>query len=372
VDLTLRDDQQQLIDAARRFLARSCDSTVVRAAESSPDGHDRKLWDVAAGMGWPALCIPEACGGAGAGLIELALIAEQAGWAAYTSPLLHQTTLVALPLVWAGTADQRSRWLPALASGEAIGAPALMAPGARDAQSSPPLPGHRDGSGWRLSADRVLVPFAAACDVYTVLAELEGKGASLIVIDAQRAGSPLRHSALGGEPLYSVSFDGVGVREADVVGVAGGGPALLSRALDCAAAVWCSYAVGLAERAVELSVTHARDRRQFGRPIGSFQAIAHRCADMRADLDAMRWLARQAAWSLDARRGTDGAAVAAANAYAHEALRRIFMHAHQVHGAIGFSLEHDLQLFTRRAKAIELTLGDATSQRRRVAASMGL
>lgn len=363
MDLTLSDEQEELVDSARRFLGRSCGSEAVRLVEASPDGHDARLWDAVAEMGWPGLRLPEEYGGSGGGLLELALVAEQMGWAAYTSPLLHQTALVALPLLWAG----HDRWLAELASGEAIGAPALLAPGARDERTSPALPAARGSAGeWQLSGERVLVPFAGVCSMYTVVADLDGP--SLLVVEADRVGESVRQSVLGGEPLYSVSFDGVAVGPGDVVGDA----ALVGRALDCAAVLWCSYGAGLAERALELSVTHAGDRHQFGRPIGSFQAIAHRCADMRADIDAMRWLARQAAWSLDAAPDAAALAVSAAKAYTSDALRRVFIHAHQVHGAIGFSLEHDLQLFTRRAKAIELSLGDASSYRRRVASAMGL
>lgn len=366
MELTLSDEQEDLVESARRLLGRSCDSGVVRLTEASQSGMDRGLWDVVAEMGWPGLCLPEEHGGSGAGLVELALIAEQMGRAAYTSPLLHGTALVALPLLWAG----HDRWLPALASGDAIGAPALLAPGARDEHTSRPLAARREGSGWQLSGERVLVPFAGACDVYTVVADLDG--AALLVIDSERVAEPVRQSVLGGEPMYTVSFDGVEVLADDIVGGAGEALALLGRALDCAAVLWCSYGAGLAERALELSVAHASDRHQFGRPIGSFQAIAHRCADMRADIDAMRWLARQAAWSLDTDPAGAALSVSAAKAYTDDALRRVFIHAHQVHGAIGFSLEHDLQLFTRRAKAIELSLGSADSHRRRVAAAMGL
>jgi alkylation response protein AidB-like acyl-CoA dehydrogenase len=122
---------------------------------------------------------------------------------------------------------------------------------------------------------------------------------------------------------------------------------------------------------LELSVQHARDRRQFDRPIGAFQAIAHRCADMRADVDACRYLAYQAAWALD-RAGTADAEVAAAKSYTNDAVRRVAMHAHQVHGALGFSTEHDLHLFSRRAKAFELSYGTTSRHRERLAAAMGL
>jgi alkylation response protein AidB-like acyl-CoA dehydrogenase len=132
-----------------------------------------------------------------------------------------------------------------------------------------------------------------------------------------------------------------------------------------------AYAVGAAERALELTVEHAKTRVQFGRPIGSFQAVAHRCADMRSEIDAVRYLVYQAAWSLASGRPS-ALEAGAAKAYGNEALRRVFMHAHQVHGAIGFSTEHDLQLFTRRAKAVELSWGGAASHRERVAQAMGL
>jgi alkylation response protein AidB-like acyl-CoA dehydrogenase len=132
-----------------------------------------------------------------------------------------------------------------------------------------------------------------------------------------------------------------------------------------------AYAVGAAERALEMTVQHARDREPFGRPIGSFQAVAHRCVDMRTDVDACRYLAYQAAWRLD-RGGDPDLEVGAAKSYGNEALRRVFTHAHQVHGAIGFSTEHDLHLFTRRAKAFELTYGSAALHRERMARAMGL
>jgi alkylation response protein AidB-like acyl-CoA dehydrogenase len=379
VDLTLSADQEMLVDAARRFLTRSWPAEAVRAVEASPDGHDPKAWSEAAGMGWPGLCLPAEHGGSGAGMVELALLAEELGRAAFGSPLLSQTTLVALPLAWEGTAAQRDRWLPALAAGELIGSAALIGPGARDEGSSPPLAGRRSADRWELTGSRVLVPFAGVSSVLTVLADLEGAGPSMLVVEAERAAAPARQHALGGDPMYAVCFDGAAVGAGDVIGRPGSGAALLARALDHAAVASVAYGVGLGERALELSVSHASDRHQFGRPIGSFQAVAHRCVDMRADLDASRWLARQAAWALDKSAATGGLAgptggleVAAAKAYANDALRRVFLNAHQVHGAIGFSLEHDLQLFTRRAKAFELSLGDTAHHRRRVAEAMGL
>ncbi|MEJ7582619.1 MAG: acyl-CoA dehydrogenase [Acidimicrobiales bacterium] len=146
---------------------------------------------------------------------------------------------------------------------------------------------------------------------------------------------------------------------------------MIRRVLDWAAVVQLAYVVGAAERALEMTVRHACDRHQFGRPIGSFQAVAHRCVDMRTDLDACRYLAYRAAWALDQHWAAD-LEVAAAKAYSNGALRRIFGHAHQVHGAIGFSTEHDLHLFTRFAKAFELSYGSTDRHLDRVASAMGL
>jgi alkylation response protein AidB-like acyl-CoA dehydrogenase len=155
------------------------------------------------------------------------------------------------------------------------------------------------------------------------------------------------------------------------VGEVGAATGVIDATLSFAAVGALAYALGAAERTLEMTVEHARTRVQFGRPIGSFQAVAHRCADMRCDVDALRYLVYQAAWCLDAD-GPSRLEVATAKAYGNEALRRIFMHAHQVHGAVGFSTEHDLHLFTRRAKATELSWGSTALHLERVAQAMGL
>ena len=197
------------------------------------------------------------------------------------------------------------------------------------------------------STDPAVVPFAAEADAVIVGDER--------VVDPRCA----RRSALSDDPLYPVEGDRVGI----------GGDA--ARAADVAAALGLAHATGAAERAVEITVQHAKDREQFGRPIGSFQAVAHRCVDMRADVDASRYLAYRAAWVLDRRSGRE-IEVGSAVAYGADAMRRVFMNAHQVHGAIGFSTEHDLHRFTRIGKTFELLYGSPSRHRERVARAMGL
>jgi alkylation response protein AidB-like acyl-CoA dehydrogenase len=176
-----------------------------------------------------------------------------------------------------------------------------------------------------------------------------------------------RHRDLGVEPLFAVEF-----RDAAAERLGGDQhDAVFQRSINCAAIAQLAYAVGAAERTLEMTVAYARDRLQFGRPIGSFQAVAHRCVDMRTDLDACRYLVYRAAWALDQNPPSE-LEVASAQAYGTDALRRLFMHAHQVHGAIGFSTEHDLHLYTRAAKASELLYGSASHHLETVATAMGL
>ncbi len=196
-----------------------------------------------------------------------------------------------------------------------------------------------------------------------------GAGPSLVAVERGAPGvESTRRATLDGGHLYAVRFADT---PAEAVGPPGGAAAALERVRLEAAVGSLAYMVGAAERVLEMTLEYARTRVQFGRPIGSFQAVAHRCVDMRSDLDALRYLVYQAAWALGTSRDA-GLEVSAAKAYGNEALRRIFQHAHQVHGAIGFSTECDLQLFTRRAKATELAWGSAAMHRERVARAMGL
>jgi alkylation response protein AidB-like acyl-CoA dehydrogenase len=358
MDLTPTDEHRMLGDAARAFVERECPTARVREMDTAA-GLDPALWRAMAALGWAGLALPEDHGGAGRGMLELAVLAEQLGRGPVPSPLLASITLAALPIAWAGTEAQRRRWLPSLASGEWIGTLALLEPGMDDEWARVTMPARPS-----LRGTKVLVPWAEAADLLLV-ASADG----LVVVEPRRGGVRYEpHDALGGEPSYAVTLDGPDAEPLGAPDVAGD---VVDRALDHAAIAALAFAVGAAERALELTVQHARDREQFGRPIGSFQAVAHRCADMRADVDACRFLAYQAAWALD-RRGRAGLEVAAAKSYGNDALRRVLIHAHQVHGAIGFSTEHDLHLFTRRAKAFELSYGGTGHHRERLAAAMGL
>lgn len=361
MDLLPTDEQQMLASAARAFVERTCPSTRVRAIAADPLGLDRDLWMAMASLGWAGLLVDEAHDGSGAGMVELALLCEALGRGPVPSPLIVTTTLAALPIAWAGTEDQRARWLPALASGDAIGTLALVEPGGHDEWDEPRLAG-----GGQLEGTKLLVPWAGVADVVLVTT---ADGVQLVE-PRRGAVTTSRHDDLGADPLFAIELHGASAEPLGI-GDRAAHAEIVRRALDHAAVAQLAFTVGAAERALEMTVEHAGTRHQFGRPIGSFQAVAHRCVDMRTDLDACRYLAYRAAWALD-QGGPADLEVAAAKAYGDDALRRIFANAHQVHGAIGFSTEHDLHLFTRRAKSFELTYGTTTRHLDRVADAMGL
>jgi alkylation response protein AidB-like acyl-CoA dehydrogenase len=276
------------------------------------------------------------------GPVELALVAERLGSGAVPSPLVVTGAL--------------RNALPELAAEhppEAVLTFAALRPGAPNEWASPVHEGADTLTGTYL-----LVPYARGAD-HIVVPNAHG----LCVIDPTHSGATLtRHHTIGGDPLWRLECDAV---------PSGLVPGALGHVLDHLAVASLAYGVGVAQTALALSVQHAKDRHQFGRPIGSFQGVAHRCADMRAEVDACQVLVLRAAWALE--RGVEvELAICSALAYAKDALRRVAMHAHQVHGALGFSTEHDLPVFTRRIKAFELSYGNTALYQERLAAAIGL
>ena len=315
VDLIPTDEQALLIATARDFVAWSADAHSVRSLEESELGYDAAEWATMVDLGWAEL-----------EPLELAFVADELGRGAVPTPLVV-------------TAPLRNA-LPGLATTlppDAIVTLAAIVPGAvNEFVGSHPI------AEPALTATYVLVPYANRATT-VVAATRDG----LACIDQLDEGCVLtREHVVGGDPMFQLVCNRVGAEP-----IAG----KLHTVLDHLAIAALVYATGAAEGALNLSVQHAKDRHQLGRPVGSFQAVAHRCADMRAEVDACRVLGQRAAWALA--RGEDSTyEVSAALGYAKDALRRVAMHAHQVHGAIGFSTEHDLHLFTRRIQGVRAEL----------------
>ncbi|MER6677837.1 acyl-CoA dehydrogenase family protein [Streptomyces sp. NPDC000983] len=377
MDAGFTPEQDRIRRALRELLDRRCGSRELRAAVDSPEGHDPALWAALAGrLGLPGLALPEAYGGVGCSATELALAAEETGRALAPSPLLA-TAVLAAPLVLAlGTGAQRAALLPRIADGSltaALAAPpaCLALTGANDGDwagggRSGGVQARRTADGWRLYGEVEHVLDGHSARILLVAAHTGGFTRSrtdLFLVPGDAAGLVrVRRTALDAtRPLAAVQFRETG---AELLGEEGADvPGALAGVGDTAAAVLACEAVGAAGRALELTVTHVRAREQFGRPIGSFQAVKHRLADVYVQVRAARSAAHYAAWATAHAERVGGLALAEALT----ALRAAAGEAIQLHGGIGFTWEHDAHLYFKRAAGDELLFGPAHRLRARAA-----
>ncbi|HXG03117.1 MAG TPA: acyl-CoA dehydrogenase [Candidatus Binatia bacterium] len=360
------DDQVLLRQSARAFLDEHCKSEVVRALWEDPRGESEALWKDMAALGWLGLALPEGHGGSGLGMVETAILLEEMGRVAYPGPY-RDTVLAALALAEAGTEAQRRRWLPAVATG---GARATIAFVDAEPTWDPEATGTRAepaGGGWRLSGVKAVVPWAHVADFILVPARAP-EGLTLFLVEPSRPG--LAQSVLAGMDLgtrwVSLRLDGVAVGPEAVVGEPGAAAPVLDRALARGAVAASAEMLGAARRSLDMSVAYAKVREQFGQPIGAFQAVRHKCAEMLVDVENAHAATYYAAWALDAGAEDADRAPSVAKAFVSEAARRVCGEAIQVHGGIGFTWEYDLHLFFKRAKALEVMYGDADWHRERL------
>jgi alkylation response protein AidB-like acyl-CoA dehydrogenase len=350
----LTDEQQAIKSTARDFLASRFKSERIREIAGSESGFDESGWKEMAELGWAGLALPEEWGGQGLGTVDLAVLFEEMGYALAPSPLLSNT-IVGLALSVGGSDEQKERWLRPLAEGTLRGTPALI-----DADGPAEPMRFSMAAGDALSGEKTLVMDAGSADFFLV-ATADGarhiveRGAEGVTVTAEESIDLTRR-------LFSVRLDGV--RPAATLPGAGEDyEAVFLRACVALAA----ESTGVAQRALEFSVEYAKDRQQFGRPIGAYQAVSHRCAQMLLETENSRSAVYGAAWAADAEPESLPLAASMAKAYASDAGWRVPDMAIQVHGGIGFTWEHDLHFFLKRGRANAAMLGDAKWHRERVA-----
>jgi alkylation response protein AidB-like acyl-CoA dehydrogenase len=357
----LNDEQQAIKSTAREFLAARYKSERIRELIETERGFEQPDWEEMAELGWTGLALPEQWGGQGLGMVELAILFEELGYALAPSPLFSSTA-AGLALATNGTEEQRERWLPRLASGEARGTLALVDAGHPATIGSFAMEARPDGDGVVLDGEKTLVEDAAGADFILVatadgrrhLVEREAEG---VAVAAEGSIDPTRR-------LYSVRFDGVRVGpDATLNGTQEDYRPVLWRGAVTVAA----ESTGVAQRAMEMAVAYAKEREQFGRPIGAYQAVSHRCAQMLLETENARSAVYGAAWAADAEPGSLPKAAAMAKAYASDAGWRVPDASIQAHGGIGFTWEHDLHFFLKRGRANATRFGDARWHRERVA-----
>jgi alkylation response protein AidB-like acyl-CoA dehydrogenase len=350
------DDQKQLRDQARKFLAEKCPSRAVRAVLDGKQLYDRELWKGLAEMGFLGVAIPEAFGGAGAGHLELCVIAEEIGRALAPVPFSSTVYLAAEAILIAGSDAQKQRWLPLIASGAAIGTLALFEgkgnpspQGIMLAASGSSLTGVKRPVPDGEIADFVIVAARTGSsgrdsDISLFLADMKSQGVEakgLTNVDPSRGQAELRFENCKAEPL----------------GAAGEGWSILSEVLDRAAVLTAFEQVGGADRALEMGRDYALDRIAFGRPIGSFQAVKHMLADMYVSATLARSNCYYGAWALSTNAPELPEAAASARISATQAFQHCSKNNIQVHGGMGFTWEFDCHLYYRRSNALALSLG---------------
>ena len=344
-------EQIQLKDAARRFLADHCPSAVVRAVLEGEAAYAEALWAGLAQMGFLGVRIPEAYGGLGLGYLELCVIAEELGRALAPVPYASSVFLATELLLAAGSEDQKARWLPKLAAGEAIGTLAL-AEGVGPARPEAIHCDVRDGS---LYGSKSPTPDGGVAD-FAVVAARDSAGLSLYLVDL--AGPPVERRALETlDPTRNHAHLEFSSAPAEPLGPAGGGWALVEQVLDVAAVLTAFEQVGGADRALEMARDYALQRKAFGRVIGSFQALKHMLADMYVAVTLARSNAYYGAWALSTAAAELPLAAAAARVSATEAYQRCARDNIQAHGGMGFTWAFDCHLHYRRSNLLALNLG---------------
>lgn len=366
MDITFNDDQVMLQETALAFAKSALAPVRIRALEEDENGFDRAVWKDMARMGWVAAPFPETHGGAGVGMTELGIIVEALGQAAIPSPLFSTVIEAGLLLLDAGSPEQKSEWLPAMASGEAILTTALLESGGALGCEHVHSPLTRSGNGFELSGLKLFVRDAGCADriICVCRSGSAPHAVTLAMVSPNDAGVQRRRlRAAGGESLWEVKFESVRVGSDQIIGEVDGGWPHIARLIQRGAAFKAAELVGIGQASLDLTLDYAKSRVQFGRPIGSFQGVHHHCAEMYRDLVVCRLLAWRAAASLDEGIG-GGREIAIAKAKASAAVPEITRKAHQIHGAAGYYRDYPLELYYHRAVAAMAAYGDPAYHRR--------
>ena len=368
MDFDLSKPQKLLKETARAFLARECRAGRVRELMKTETAHDDGLWQAIADQGWTGLVVPEEHGGLGLGLVELAVVAEEMGRMCLPGAFLSTLTAAAL-IERAGDSGQRAKYLEAIAAGELKATVALLEAGADWDAGAVRLEATRDGGGnFSVTGRKLFVADAGVADLVICVAR-EGERLVLLPVERGAQGMSVKPmpSMDATRKVYEVGFEDATVAGSDALGADGDGRGALAGALEVATVALCAEMVGGMQWVLDTTVEYAKTRQQFGRPIGSFQAVQHQCADMLLMTESARSAAYYAAWALTEGDAAAHVAVSVAKAYCSDAYREVANRGVQVHGGIGFTWEHDLHLYYKRSKSSDTLFGDATFHRERLA-----
>jgi 3-oxocholest-4-en-26-oyl-CoA dehydrogenase beta subunit len=369
MDFSFTEAQQAVSDLSRKIFTERVTPAALKAVEAEPDVFYRKLWADLATAGLLGTAIPESEGGSGHGLLELCALLVEAGAAVAPIPLWPVLVLGALPISALGTPDQKKRWLPGVVAGEVLLTGALAEEGSTD-PARPETLCARAGEGWALTGVKICVPLAPLAARVLVPARTAEGAVGVFLVDPHAEGVSLeRGVATTGEPQFRMTLSGAKVEPADVLAAPSEEGAAVTWIAERAAVALCAMELGVAEKALRMTAAYTAARKQFDRPIATFQAVAQRAADAYIDVESIRLTMWRAAFRLS--EGLPAAeAVAIAKIRAAEAGHRVVYAAQHLHGGIGFDRDYPLHRHYVWSKQIELTLGSASIHLARLGAAM--
>lgn len=377
MDLGLSEEQEMLKTSARDFLQKECPKKLVKQLDESDEGYSPELWQKIAGLGWLGLMFPDEYGGSGGSFLDLVVLLEEMGYNILPGPFFSTVVLGGSTILAAGNKEQKRELLPGIASGEIILTLALTEPSVGYDASSVKTTAVAHNGEYVINGTKLFVPDANVADLLlcvarTKEAENPEDGITIFLVDAKSPGIECTLlKTLARDKQCEVLFNNASVPKENILGELDQGWPVVQDALQKATVAKCAEMVGGAQAALDMAIAYAKERIQFNRPIGSFQAIQHYCANMVSDVDGSRFVTYKAAWKVS--EGLPATMdVAVAKAWTSEAYRRVTLLAHQIFGAIGFTMDHDLHLYYRRAKASEMMFGDSAFQRAIVSRELGL
>ena len=373
MDFGFSEEQEMLRKSARDFLAAESPMTYVRRMMEDDRGFTDAQWKQMAELGWMGLILPEQYGGAGGDFVDMVVVLEEMGRVVMPGPFFSTVLLGALAVLEGGSEQQKARYLKAIAAGELKATVASLEPNGRWEAEGIGATATADSGGFLLNGTKLFVADAHVADLVVVAVRSEQskgeEGISLFAVDVPKEGvtiTPLKTMDQT-RKLCEVKLEKVRVGPEALIGARGGGFPILKRVTDRAKVALCAEMCGGAERVLEMSVEYAKVRVQFDRPIGSFQAIQHKCANMLLLVESAKSATYYAAWAVANDVPEAPLAAAMAKSYTSDAYRVVAGEGIQIHGGIGFTWEHDMHIYFKRAKGSEFTFGDATYNRELVA-----
>ena len=366
MNLSFSEEQGMLKKMAGDFLERECPKSFVREMAEDEKGYIPELWRKIADLGWLGLVFPEEYGGGGGSFFDLIILLEEMGRACFPGPFFSTVVLGGLSILTAGNEEQKRELLPKVGSGDLILTLALTEPSASFEEAAISTQATIEGENYIINGTKLFVSDAHVADNIICVARTRG-GITLFLVDAKSPGincTLLR--TLGWDKQCEVVFNNVKVPRGNILGGEDHGWEVVEKILEYAAVAKCAEMLGGNETVLEMSVNYAKERVQFGKPIGSFQAIQHHCANMLVDTDACKYITYEAAWMIS--EGIPATMIASmAKAKVSEASHRVTLLGHQIFGGLGFCMDNDIHLYYRRAKTGALAYGNAAFHQKKVA-----